>query len=724
MAGPSLGPRDRLLAEAVRLHEGLVERTHDEPVAERAALAAADDPEARLVARARGLTSAPAFDDALGRASAAVGWVGAGLLVLGLLGGWAAAQAALGFGREDRPNVVAILGALLLVQSLFLAVFVVLAFARPRHVPVASLGAASLALARRMVRRAQRDPVQEAAASAWAGVQVRSGAARWTIGVLSHGAWLAFNVGALAALVLALSTRHYVFVWETTLLSERTFAALVRALAAGPAALGFDAPSPEQVRATQWPPAHVPDEASRQAWSGLLVGSVALYGLAPRALLLALCAFLRVRALRRFRLDTALPGYLRLIERWSGAGAGPGIVDAAPSDGTIPLPAPPAQTSAERPAGPPAVLSIEIRRPTGGWPPRVPDVTWRDLGAVDGGDERREVLRVLSEDEREPAALVAVCDLTTTPDRGIGGFLARLRGSVARAPVLVLSGGDALRRRGDAEATAARVRDWRELAQRAGFDDARVLELDLDHWTDAGAAKLAARLGDPLGDGAAAVPERRLERAMAVVAEHAGRWDATPSTRERLELQQEIARLHGGEQRVGAWRGLVGAAGEWRDLAQVPERLRGGARRVVDLLPPRLRASPRWLAAGAAAGALGCVAAGLLVTPAAVAALPTWSALGAAVGGAVQAFRGRGRGGEEAAEPGADAPVFDEAVRAAALFAALLELQGRGEAAIARVLDGVLDDDGPPIADAAAARAWLEGFRHRFDLALAAEARA
>ncbi len=64
-----------------------------------------------------------------------------------------------------------------------------------------------------------------------------------------------------------------------------------------------------------------------------------------------------------------------------------------------------------------------------------------------------------------------------------------------------------------------------------------------------------------------------------------------------------------------------------------------------------------------------------------------------------------------------------DAVRAAALFALLLELQGRGEAEISRVLDRALppDDDPGTIrpGDAAACERWLGELRHRLDLALA-----
>ena len=55
------------------------------------------------------------------------------------------------------------------------------------------------------------------------------------------------------------------------------------------------------------------------------------------------------------------------------------------------------------------------------------------------------------------------------------------------------------------------------------------------------------------------------------------------------------------------------------------------------------------------------------------------------------------------------------------LFALLLELQGRDEVSITRVLDQIFPDDDSEIGTASSARRWLEGVRHRLDVALAGE---
>jgi hypothetical protein len=145
--------------------------------------------------------------------------------------------------------------------------------------------------------------------------------------------------------------------------------------------------------------------------------------------------------------------------------------------------------------------------------------------------------------------------------------------------------------------------------------------------------------------------------------------------------------------------------------------MRSAAERFTSLLPAGLRASPRWAAAGALAGALGCAAAGAFITPVAIAALPTWAAIGAAVG-ALLPRRGR----HEDTEPSAAAPEPGDAVRAATLWALVLELQGRPEPVISRILDRTLsapEVDRADLAKASHVRPWLDVVRHRLDLALA-----
>ena len=167
----------------------------------------------------------------------------------------------------------------------------------------------------------------------------------------------------------------------------------------------------------------------------------------------------------------------------------------------------------------------------------------------------------------------------------------------------------------------------------------------------------------------------------------------------------------------------------WRNFLRAPldltgdlaAPLRAGAQRVTSLLPPRLRVDARWMACGALAGALGCVAAATLLSPVAIAALPMWTAIGAAVATATRAVKSEDA--EAADSETTDSAARGNALRAAALFALLLELQGRDEVAITRILDQAIAQDAAIDVDALdAARRWLDDVRHRLDLALAKEA--
>jgi len=97
-----------------------------------------------------------------------------------------------------------------------------------------------------------------------------------------------------------------------------------------------------------------------------------------------------------------------------------------------------------------------------------------------------------------------------------------------------------------------------------------------------------------------------------------------------------------------------------------------------------------------------------------------WSAIGAAIAAVIEplAASSAKRNGKTDSRPHVEA-----AVKAAALFAVLLELQGRDESSITRVLDRVADDDDEPRAfeTNAALQTWLDQLRHRLDLALAQE---
>jgi hypothetical protein len=306
----------------------------------------------------------------------------------------------------------------------------------------------------------------------------------------------------------------------------------------------------------------------------------------------------------------------------------------------------------------------------------------------------------------------------------------------------LLTGGESLRQRGgsgggdSAHDVEQRIDDWQGLASSVGIGRDRVIELDLDHLTQQSQARLAQWL-DGGENVARAGQSRRIESAFEMIADQAQRWHSTQgeiSAKEQAELHKKIAGLYRDEQ--WSWRKLIDLpdAGVALLPANLGSSIKSSAQRIADLLPERLRLSPRWLAAGAAAGALGCVAAASLISPVAIGALPVWSGIGAAIAAVVRPSNGTV---EEVGATDAKANV-GEAVRAAALFAVLLELQGQEERVITRVLDQVIVDEGDDQlivggrsrsgerdvsdSDAEPVRRWLEEMRHRLDMALSREA--
>jgi hypothetical protein len=327
------------------------------------------------------------------------------------------------------------------------------------------------------------------------------------------------------------------------------------------------------------------------------------------------------------------------------------------------------------------------------------------LGFADNRADRQRILDEAAAAGAAPRALLVVCSLPATPDRGTRAFIDALRRSSRSPLILLLTEGQRLRARVDAEQVERRIQDWRRLAGNAGLNKDRVIELDLDHLTDTSRKRLMRLLGY---GGQEPLPARRIDRAFALILEHAAGWSGPPGMPKQAELQRAIAKLYGDRRQA------------WQDMLRV--RLNGGmpqlsdlresSRRMIDLLPARLR-NTRWLAAGAVAGALGCVAAATLVAPAAIVALPAWAGVGAALSALI------GPGGKGRAAPPEEPIDLTDAVNAAALFAIVLELQGRDETEITRIIDRVtVGEETPELRDLDSARAWLDTLLARFDRAL------
>ncbi|MEE4379573.1 MAG: DUF2868 domain-containing protein [Candidatus Competibacteraceae bacterium] len=706
----TLDLEQRLLAEAVRLHED-AQGPLEEPSADTAGRLAGGDLEQRILVRAHALSIAPAMGTALLQLRSASTVVVTIALVFATLAGASTAQLTLGSEIAGPVNFFWVLGGMLGIHTLALFIWLAMFFFKPSAVSTSSLGGLALAAGRRITHWLHRGPLHMAAIRASALVYGGNGLGRWTISAISHGLWLAFLTGCGVMVILILSIKQYNFAWETTILSDRTYAALTRTIAIGPDALGFSTPSAEQIAASHWDRQNKPSGETRKEWSGLLIGSIIAYGLLPRLLLLAFSVVGWRRASKRFRLDTSKRGYARLQTRLQPVARAIGVVDAD----TLPH----GQTYPQRQEhsfvvgdeGPAAIVGFEIDPPETAWPPPIDGVVWQDLGFVDDRSGRQRVLHELTQTVTPPRLILFVCSLTVTPDRGTRTFIDDLQ-QVAQIPVaLLLTDGQRLRERGDPEQLKQRIGDWRELGIGAQVAPERIIELDFEHLTDTSRKNLAALLADSGTQPPPGLPHQ-LEQAFKLVNKQVEGWSAAPDVSAQAELHRAIAQLYQGEST--SWQTLL----KTRPLdghTQL-EQLKTGAERMVDLLPARLRLNPRWLAAGAMAGALSCVAAATIVAPAAIAALPAWAGLGAAITTVVRPI-----GKDSTAEAMTPTADFGTAVQSAALFALLLELQGRDESTITQLLDQILATDEAVLSDAEAVRHWLDELHQRFDRVVAAE---
>lgn len=249
---------------------------------------------------------------------------------------------------------------------------------------------------------------------------------RWALGMLVHGFWLLLLASALACLVVLFSIRHYGFLWETTLLDSAGFVSLTQALGSLPALLGFPLPDAETIRAS----GHLAldDEAARQAWALWLIGTLLVYGVLPRALLLLLCAW-RWRGRKHLHLDLSLPGYSRLQALLQPDSERLGVLDPAPDDSLPPLPG---LDDGEGHGAVLVAIELDDSQP---WPPRLPP-TIANAGVLDDGQQRRRLLDQLSRYRAE--RLVIACDPRRSPDRGTLALISELQRSASQCRVWLL----------------------------------------------------------------------------------------------------------------------------------------------------------------------------------------------------------------------------------------------------------------------------------------------
>lgn len=403
------------------------------------------------------------------------------LALLGLVLGWAAATAVLTGGGRHPVNVWDFLLAFVGVQLALLALL-----AASFLLPLAAIGRPALGVFRAAVaaiypRIAARvvdaggDRIRE-----WTALWRRARTRRslyhevepWLLLAVTQAFGVAFNVGALAAILRLVVFTDVAFGWSTTLdaLDAPRFHAIAAALAAPWRALWPAAvPGADLVAATRYShfeAAYLLEGAARGAhaelvggWWRFLVAALLAYGLLPRVVLLAVARVQAARILARLPFDDAEVARLlarlttpHLETRATTAEATPGGTGNSPAGGGRPATEQgPASVVLWRdvPGGP--ALEAALARGLG-----VPVAQTRAAGGKDHDDPGLDWGRFARPEEQ----VVVVAEAFEPPDRGMRRLLSSLRRALGprRLLLVVLVGeGDAPGPPRDAD-----VRIWRD----------------------------------------------------------------------------------------------------------------------------------------------------------------------------------------------------------------------------------------------------------------------
>ncbi|WP_020408208.1 DUF2868 domain-containing protein [Hahella ganghwensis] len=292
---------------------------------------------------------------------------------------------------------------------------------------------------------------------------------RWWLSRMTHSFWLSYLTGGFVTILLMLSTRQFNFVWETTILSTETFSFLTQWLSVVPSWAGFEVPTAEQIVISQldkFDPAN--GESLRQVWASLLIGSMMVYGLLPRALLLLLSHTMVRRGQNRYKLDLASPYYVNLRQRLMPATSQFGVVDPdlrkKPEKGQVTS----AWTDIRLPAEA-LYVGIELNQDQP-WPPT--GIPHRDdLGKVEDRASQQALIQRLASSGKKP--VVAVIPLNRSPDRGLERLLGAIRQNAKGDLYIALSEAGSPQDAHDGltatSSSISRQSDWYQLAVKVGI---------------------------------------------------------------------------------------------------------------------------------------------------------------------------------------------------------------------------------------------------------------
>ncbi len=260
--------------------------------------------------------------------------------------------------------------------------------------------------------------------------QLQHSGMRWYLGRFSHQLWLATLTGMMFAIIFLLIVRQYSFSWESTLLSDQALIGLTNVLGWLPSMVGFAVPDSTAIVQSRLVTDAMPLSVARQ-WASLLIGSLLMYGIVPRALVWAFCALMFRR--KKMRLDIKLPYYQKILNFWQRQ-----VVDA---DDFKAAPAPVAPKATVS-TGKKLVALLEYPSEQDNWWQLGLDATddaVENFGIV---DDRDDMERLITHLEQHPVQVLLGIHSQALPDRGTLRKLDRIAHSAKHGLIVQLLNND------------------------------------------------------------------------------------------------------------------------------------------------------------------------------------------------------------------------------------------------------------------------------------------
>ena len=374
------------------------------------------------------------------------------LAVAAILGGLAASQAV---SESSTLNIYWLLAVLLGFNLISLLLWI---SGITLNLQSLSSGVAAQ-LASWLPYRQKKDPtIASLASRAWWESCLTGDVGKWRISVLTHKFWLTYLTAGMVLLILLMLAKQYNFIWGTTLLPDSSLPKLTQILGKPLETMGLKIPDHEQAVASRIGTGKQ-DAETRSAWATFLIGTLFIYGILPRLLLLGLSLLMQKWSEYRFKLDLYLPYYIELRQRLMARELKAKVIDADPYADIKPaeVTRPPENIAIPSNA---QAFGIELDHATL-WPE---SVTCR-LNIID--QQSHDEAIALIKNINSPLLLgVAAHRL---PDRGVQRLIKELVNSTSEKPWLILLS------KPSAPVASAREFAWFRLAEACGIPAEHVI---------------------------------------------------------------------------------------------------------------------------------------------------------------------------------------------------------------------------------------------------------